>query len=109
MADKRRFYVRHYFLLACALLLDASQASIASATPVKISIRVQSLSPPRLLIRGEHEGGMQTWSFRKTYGGVMGLGERITALKLTDRNGKVVDVRELGPGEYKAEKQATNF
>ncbi|MEO8435654.1 MAG: hypothetical protein ABI596_12220 [Pyrinomonadaceae bacterium] len=109
MAYERRFAGRQCLLFACAVLLAASQASIARATPMNISIRVQSSVPPRLVIQGEHEGGMQTWSFRKTYGSVMGLGERITGLMLTDRNGKTVSVRKLGPGQYQAEKQATHF
>ena len=109
MAYDRNFAGRQGFLFVCTMLLVASQTSIASATPVKINIRVQSLAPPRLVIQGDHEVGMQVWSFRKTYGGVMGLGERITGLKLTDSEGKTVDARKLGPGEYKAEKEATHF
>lgn len=109
MAYDRNSAARQSLLLVGAVLLVASQAGISSATPVKISIRVQSLAPPRLIIQGEDEGGMRTWSFRKTYGGVMRLGERVTGLTLTDRDGKNVEVRKLGPGEYQADKQATHF
>src|SRR5687768_6908465 len=109
MAIKRRLPGKQGLLIVCAVLLAASQASIASGMTVKINVQVQSLGPPRLVIQGEHERGMQTWSFRKTYGGVMGLGERISGLILRDRKGSPVDARRLGPGEYKAEKQATHF
>lgn len=100
---------RQLLLLCCTILLGALQAGAARAAGVNVRIRAQSLAPARLVIEGEQETGMQTWSFRKTHGGLMGLGERITRLVLTDRNGKSVNVRKLGPGEYKAEAQATRF
>src|SRR5687767_14418246 len=100
MAIKQRFARRHGLLFLCTAVVVAFQANIANGTPVSIKLRVESLAPARLVIEGNHESGLQTWSFRKAYGGVMGLGERITGLALTDRNGKTVEVRKLAPGEY---------
>jgi predicted metalloprotease with PDZ domain len=100
---------RKLLFIYSALFLLALQANAANATGVDVRIRVESLTPPRLIIEGERDVGSQIWSFPKTYGGLLGLGERINALVVTDGNGRNVQVRKLGPGEYKAETEATRF
>ncbi|MEP6913865.1 MAG: hypothetical protein ABI923_13975 [bacterium] len=87
----------------------AFQASATQAAVVNVRIRVQSLTPPGLVIEGERDVATQIWSFPKSYGGLLGLGERINGLVLTDVNGHNIQVRKLGPGEYKAEAPATQF
>src|SRR6266516_738584 len=103
---------RRLLFISVGLFLLAWPANATNATNaggVDVRIRVQSLTPPRLIIEGERDVGSPIWSFPKTYGGLLGLGERINALVVTDGNGRNVPVRKLGPGEYKAEAEATRF
>lgn len=100
---------RGLLFICSALFLLALPANATPAAGVDVRIRVQSLTPPRLIVEGERNVGSQIWSFPKTYGGLLGLGERINDLVVTDRNGRNVQVRKLGPGEYKAEANATRF
>lgn len=100
---------RQLVVLCFALLLMALNARVTPAVNADVRIRVQSLSPPRLIIEGEQKAGRERWSFRKTYAGLMVLGERISGLVLTDSNGNSVGVRKLGPGEYDADAAAMRF
>src|SRR5438132_7871079 len=105
-----RLISRRKLLFICSVFfLPALPANATSATGVEVRIRIESLTPPRLIVEGERDVGGQIWSFPKTYGGLLGLGERINALVVTDGNGRNVPVRKLGPGEYKAEAEATRF
>src|SRR6185503_4129540 len=83
-----------WLLLAGALIcftpLDAASIKTEHAN---ITIRIQSLNPPRLLIEGELNVPTQTWSFTKSYGGLLALGERIDGLALRDNNNAKVEVR----------------
>ena len=109
MGELRVVSCRTLLFVCSAFVLLALHASPTPAAGVDVRIRVQSLTPPRLVVEGERDVGSQIWSFPKTYGGLLGLGERINALVVTDGNGRNVQVRKLGPGEYKAETQATRF
>lgn len=106
--------VIRWLLLAGALICfipaaKTDAASIDKAELANITIKVQSLSPPRILIEGELSLPTQTWSFTKSYGGLLALGERIDGLALKDKNNAQVEVRRLAPGEYRSEAPATRF
>jgi predicted metalloprotease with PDZ domain len=105
---------RSLFVAAFALLLLGSFARTTAASAdddrvADVHIKVLSLTPPRLVIDGELVSPTQTWSFRKTYGGLLTLGERIDHLTLSDSHGNSVEARRLAPGEYKAAAPATRF
>ena len=101
--------VRRLLLLGCAAWFPIALTGSAHAAIIKIRVDVQYQELRRVIVQGERETGMETWSFRKSYGGVMGLGERISGFALTDQSGQNVGVKKLGPGEYKAEAAATRF
>src|SRR5437660_2240069 len=90
---------RRLLFICSAFFLVALPANATTASGVDVRIRVQSLTPPRLLVEGERDKASQIWSFPKTYGGLLELGERISGLVVTDGNGRNVQVRELGTGE----------
>jgi predicted metalloprotease with PDZ domain len=52
---------------------------------------------------------MRVWSFRKSYAGVLELGNRIANLTLFDAAGRGVTVRKLAPGEFEAAAPASRF
>jgi len=98
-------------LLPLLVVCFSSATALAFTTDARsvVRISVSSTSPARLLVEGVSVKGSPTWSFPKTYGGLIGLGERIEALALADAANKPIDVRRLVPGEYRAEAPATRF
>jgi predicted metalloprotease with PDZ domain len=86
-------------------MLFASLAAKAQSVNARIS--VVSLAPPRVRIEAEGANGTKVWSFRNTYAGMIGLGERIENLSLFDAQGREVAGRKLAPGEYEAAREAT--
>src|ERR1044072_1550052 len=87
-------------IAAGALLLMALSSSADSAQEREARIRIISLSPARVQVAGTRARVATGWTFRNIYASVVGLGERIENLRLTDKNGADVAVRKLAPGEY---------
>src|ERR1044072_6727049 len=96
-------------IAAGALLLMALSSRAVSAQALEPRIRIISLSPARVEVAGTRARGATAWTFRNIYASVVGLGERIERLRLTDKNDVDVDVRKLAPGEYTAESEAVGF
>lgn len=49
------------------------------------------------------------WSFRDSYAGILGLGNRIEQFALYDEAGKEISTRKLAPGQFEAAKPASHF
>ncbi len=79
------------------------------ARPLEAQISVISVAPPRIRVEGKQASNARGWSFRNTYAGVVGLGERIENFALADADGAAMITRKIAPGEYKAEGTATRF
>jgi hypothetical protein len=96
-----------YSIAVILLLLACVSAARAQTTEARIA--VVSLAPPRVRVEGTRSTPARSWSFRNGYAGIIGLGERIENLTLTDASGAVVSVRRLAPGEYESERAAVKF
>lgn len=59
-----------------------------------------SSSPARLRVEFVPSRGRTVWSFKNTYGPVVGLGARIENFRGVDAQGREVEVRKLAPGEF---------
>jgi predicted metalloprotease with PDZ domain len=95
---------------SCVLLLLFALCSVAAqAQSISARITVLSVSPGRVRIEGERTDATTAWSFRKQYGSISGLEERIEKLTLSDHSGAQVPVRKVAPGEYSAESAANRF
>jgi predicted metalloprotease with PDZ domain len=94
--------------LSLLILITCCGLSVR-AESISCSISVLSASPPRLRVEGERTSATDIWSFRNVYASVIGIGERIENLKLTDAQGSSVPVRKLAPGEWKAQSAAKRF
>ncbi|HEX8142674.1 MAG TPA: hypothetical protein VF553_08770 [Pyrinomonadaceae bacterium] len=107
--NKRR--IDPFIIRACisALLLLACHAGVVRAQSIDGQISILAVSPPRVRIEGVRSQGASRWSFRNAYASVIGIGDRIENLALTDTQGGAVPVRKLAPGEWKAEGPATHF
>ncbi|HEY9405144.1 MAG TPA: hypothetical protein VIQ24_21010 [Pyrinomonadaceae bacterium] len=87
-----------------------SYANLA-AQPQSINARISivSLTPPRIRVEAERAQGAKVWSFRNEYAGIVGLGERIENLSLSDMQGNEIAARKRASGEYEAMREATKI
>ncbi|MCA1557955.1 MAG: hypothetical protein LC731_05375, partial [Acidobacteria bacterium] len=96
--------------LAGALFLIVLCAASASAQAVDVRIQVLSTSPAaRVRVEGERAQATKIWAFRNSYAGLIGLGERVENLSVTNARGESVPVRKTAPGEYEAAAEAARF
>lgn len=97
---------RAALLVACGLLATVSSVK---AQKLHARIGVISAAPARIRIEAELPKATNVLSFRNTYGGVLGLGERIEGLEGITANGERVSVQKLAPGEFQSEQSFTRF
>jgi len=95
-----------FFIL---LFLLSATTTDSHAQSLEASISVISTSPARVKVEGERRAASRIWSFRNAYASLMGLGERIENLTLTDANGINVPARKIASGEYEAAGAATRW
>ncbi|HUE83561.1 MAG TPA: hypothetical protein VMM84_15785 [Pyrinomonadaceae bacterium] len=93
--------------LAALVLLFAGIHVHAQSLEAKIS--VISLSPARLRIEGKSAHPTTRWSFRNTYAGILGLGERLEKLELLNSEGATVAVKKLAAGEFRSSEETKRF
>lgn len=102
-----RIVIEHFLVVPfAALLLGALMMSTVRAQSSDVQISVLSVSAPSVRIEGKRNVATRIWSFRNAYAGVLGIGERIENLRLTDASGVDVPVRKLAAGEYEASRDA---
>lgn len=66
--------------------------------PESIRVAVEVSGPPR-----------SDWSFRDSYAGVLGLGNRIERFAAQDQSGAEIPTRKLAPGQFDSAKAASRF
>ena len=86
----------------------AGAVTAAAAQSLTVSVQVLPGAPGRLLIEGSGSP-REAWSFRDTYAGIVGLGERVRGFQLFDAGGKQVAVRRIAPGQFASTEAAAKF
>lgn len=109
LRGKFKELVAPWLRLAALFFLAALCASAARAQAKSVRIEVLSTSPARVRVAGEAQAATKTWAFRNSYAGMIGIGERIEKLSLTNALGESIAARKTAPGEYEAESPATRF
>ncbi len=97
---------RLWFICGTLLLMSFTNFA-AQAQTINARISVVSFTPPRLRVEAERAEGTKVWSFRNAYAGILGLGERIENVSLSDSQGGEIAARKLAAGEYEAARAAT--
>lgn len=113
----RAFYnpfagARSWLLGPCVLLVltgGLCPGISARADGLTVRLSLVSLSPAVVKIEGETLRARDIWSFRNTYGRVIGLGERIDNFRATDSAGLSVAVLRLGIVDFKSERPVSHF
>ena len=79
------------------------------AQTLRVRITVTSVAPARIRIDAEFPTAINVLSFRNTYGGVLGLGERMEMLEAIKATGETIAIRKLAPGEFQTPEKVTRF
>ena len=102
-----RLAVRAALLTVCGFVSLAGLSSVKAQT-LHARISVTSVAPARIRIDAELPNATNVISFRNSYGGVLGLGERIEMLEAI-RGSKSTPVQKLAPGEFQTAEKFTRF
>lgn len=103
-----RLAVRAALLTVCGFVSLASLPSVEAQT-LHARISVTSVAPARIRIEVEFPNATNALSFRNSYGGVLGLGERMEMLEAVKESGENIPVQKLAPGEFKTAEKCTRF
>jgi len=93
---------------AGALLSGAAFAGLQAQT-LNARISVVSTAPARLKIEARLPDTTKILSFRNTYAGVLGLGNRIETVAGIRNNGEKIPLQQLTPGEFRSVEGFSRF
>lgn len=105
-AKSLRLACRAMVLVAGVLLLLMSPGNV-KAQGLRARIVITSLQPASIRIDVELPGATNVLSFRNSYGGVLGLGERIEKVATSNAGGQLIQARKLAPGEFQTAEEFT--
>ncbi len=92
-----------FLLLVLTLFLP----SAVEAQPAHAQISIDSVASARLNIKFRSPAATDRWSFRNTYGGVIGLGERIESFSGVGVQGQHIAADKLTAGEYRTNERVS--
>jgi predicted metalloprotease with PDZ domain len=98
---------RKFVIVPGLLALIAGVSPGAAAQQVSVRIRVVP-ETSRIEIEGKCPATAR-WSFPDSYGGVLGLGNRIERFVVLDESGAEVEIRRIAPGQFDSAKASSHF
>jgi hypothetical protein len=106
--------LRSFLLVFAALFLILHLFSNSRAQEIEAALTVDPRSPTVVRVQGRYlragaAAARRNLSFLLSYGGISGLGERISDVTLTDEKGIAVPYRKFIAGEYVASGEFTNW
>src|SRR5438445_13295549 len=75
--------------------------SAVQGQSLKARVTVSSSFPAEIRIHAESSVPMSSWSFRNTYAGVIGLGDRVERFDAPDKLRKMMPVHKLAAREFR--------
>jgi predicted metalloprotease with PDZ domain len=96
-------------LLSVSGFLILINAAVVQTQTLKVHIAVTSVMPARIRIDAEFPSARSVLSFRNSYAGLIGLGERIEKIEAITSDGASVPVQKLAPGEFKTTEEFAHF
>jgi predicted metalloprotease with PDZ domain len=100
-------FERKFVILLGLLALVGGVSAGAAAQQVSLRIRVVP-ETSRIEIEGNCPATAR-WSFPDSYGGVLGLGNRIESFVVLDESGAEVEARKIAPGQFDSAKAVSHF
>jgi hypothetical protein len=98
---------KYVLTVALSIVALCGAAPTARAQQMTVTIRVIPESA-RAVIEG-NSPPTTSWSFRDSYAGVLGLGNRIESFRLFDAHGLEISTRKIAPGQFDAATPASTF
>ncbi len=92
----------------CALMSLATWTNLNAQT-LDARISITSIAPARIKIDARLPNATSRLSFRNTYAGVIGLGERIETVAGALDSGERVELKRLAPGEFQSVERLSRF
>ena len=96
-------------LFAACVLLFFATPSVVTAQSIRARISVISVEPARISIEVELPDSTNALSFRNSYAGVVGLGDRFENIEGLKVNGERASFQKLAPGEFESAEKFTRF
>src|SRR6059058_2618582 len=90
------------------ILIACFDGATAEAQVNKVTIRVVVSAQSHIVVEAEC-APTSVWSFRDSYAGIVGLGNRVRSLKAFAANGAEVTVRQIAPGQFESSAAAVRF
>lgn len=106
---KRSKFLVRALLFGASALLSFVTASLAGGQTIHARISVVSVAPARIRIEADFQNPTNALSFRNSYAGVLGLGERIEKPEAIGLNAERIRLRQLAPGEFQTAEKYTQF
>ena len=109
-----RLIIAAWFAMWAALFIVFGLPALANGSSVEAQtlharMSVTSLAPALIRVEVEFPTARNALSFRNTYGGVLGLGERIEMPEAIKASGESIAVQKLAPGEFQTAEKFTRF
>ena len=104
-----RVFGTHANLFAAGALLSFGSIPTLNAQTINARINVISTATARIKIDARLPSATTVLSFRNTYAGVLGLGERIETVEGIRDNGAKVPLQKLTPGEFQSVEKLSRF
>ena len=96
-------------LFAVCGFVGLTHSTSVEAQALRVRITVTSVALARIRIDAEFPTATDVFSFRNTYAGVLGLGERMEMLEAIKANGETIAVQKLAPGEFQTPEKVARF
>ncbi|MGB7070263.1 MAG: hypothetical protein WBD22_12280 [Pyrinomonadaceae bacterium] len=96
-------------LISMMQFMPASGAAVSPDLDVTISAETDVASQIRVKGKFNSQDGRRNLSFLLSHAGTEGLGDRISAVQITDSAGNQVNFRKMIPGEYLADRDFVGF
>jgi len=105
----RRFRLVPLVIIQVACVFLVSSYAEAQAQILRARIAARPSAPAKVEIELEFPAEIDVLSFRNSYGGILGLAQRIGTVEATSTTGDPVRVDKVALGEFKSTWKATKF
>src|SRR5437588_881273 len=90
------------------ILIACFGGATAEAQVNRVTIRVLADAESHIVVEADC-APTSVWSFRDSYAGIVGLGNRVRSLKAFAVSGAEVTVTQIAPGQYESSDAAVQF
>jgi hypothetical protein len=102
---RRLLVVSRLFIVVSTAIICSFVVAVGQSD--SLSIKVMPGPDVRVIVEGI--GHSNSWAFRDSYAGMLGLGSRVEGLTVFDGDGRETEVRKIAPGRFETNGAGTRF